>query len=150
MSGNARNGPYLRRPILNLSLWYGIVDTATCNVSTWEPRWTRISRPNVSHFCGLKNSSIKVWGSQTSSIKALESYKHNARTIVFRLKPNLNCFSVKQACTKMWNIWSGWEAWLDPSQPKMSEAHFQVCGPQKTSLDGSTVLEMGGLLQMGL
>ena len=24
------------------------------------------------------------------------------------LKPNLNCFSVKQACPRMWNIWSGY------------------------------------------
>ena len=33
--------------------------------------------------------------------------KHNTKTKVFRLKPILNCFSVKQACTKMWNLWSG-------------------------------------------
>ena len=42
-------------------------------------------RPNVSHFCGLKNSSIEVWGSQTTSIKALES----------RTQHKNNCFSVK-------------------------------------------------------
>ena len=72
--------------------------------------WLReSSRPNFSHFCGLKKSSIKAWGSQTTSIEALESQtQHNTKTIVFRLKPNLNGFSVKQACTKMWNIWSGY------------------------------------------
>ena len=31
-----------------------------------------LTRPNVSHFCSLKNLSIKAWGSQTTSIEALE------------------------------------------------------------------------------
>ena len=43
------------------------------------------SRPNVSHFCGLKNSSIEAWGSHTTSIKALESQTQQQN----------NCFSVK-------------------------------------------------------
>ena len=55
-------------------------------------------------------SSIEAWGSQKTLIEAFgesTTTKHNTKTIVFRLKPNLNCFSVKQACPKMWNIWSG-------------------------------------------
>ena len=43
------------------------------------------SRPNVSHICGQKNSSIKAWGSQTTSIKSLESQTQHKN----------NCFSVK-------------------------------------------------------
>ena len=45
---------------------------------------------------GIKQRQPKLW-----------RFKHNTKTIVFRLKPNLNCFSVKRACPKMWNIWSG-------------------------------------------
>ena len=44
--------------------------------------WTR---PNVSHFWGLKSSSIEVWGSQTASIKVLESQTQHKN----------NCFLVK-------------------------------------------------------
>ena len=82
-----------------------------------RPQNPWIARPNVSHFCDLNNSSIEAWGSQTTSIEALESQtQDNTKTIVFRLKPNLNCFSIKQACTKMWNIWSGEELWATDFQ----------------------------------
>ena len=43
------------------------------------------SRPNVSHFCGLKNTSIEAWGSQATSIEALVSQTRHKN----------NCFSVK-------------------------------------------------------
>ena len=45
----------------------------------------RSTRPNISHFCGLKNSSIEAWGSQATSIEALESQTQHKN----------NCFSVK-------------------------------------------------------
>ena len=44
-----------------------------------------LTRPNVSHFCGQKKSSIQAWGSQTTSIEALESQTQHKN----------NCFSVK-------------------------------------------------------
>ena len=48
-------------------------------------------------FLWPENSSIEAWGSQTRSIEA-RRVKRNTKTIVF---------SVKQACTKMLNIWPG-------------------------------------------
>ena len=48
--------------------------------------------PNVSHFCGLKSSSIKVWGSKTSWIEALES--QTSSQVKFAARKN-NYFSVK-------------------------------------------------------
>ena len=51
---------------------------------TFSQFWS-VTRPNVSHFCGLKNSSIEAWWSQTMSIKALDSQTEHKN----------NCLSVK-------------------------------------------------------
>ena len=84
--------------------WYFGRVIRSCKSVFWTffVSYARTTRPNVSHFCGSKNSSIEAWGSQITSIEALEN-----KIIVFRLKPNLNCNTVKQANLKMWNIWSG-------------------------------------------
>ena len=51
----------------------------------WNVRSIRSTRPNVSHFCGLKHSSIEAWGSQTKLIAALENQTQHKN----------NCFLIK-------------------------------------------------------
>ena len=58
-------------------------------MSGFKKRNISDSRPNVSHFYGLKNSSIEAWGSQTTSIEALESqtqHKNNRFLVKAKFK----------------------------------------------------------------
>ena len=83
-------------------------------------------------FVAWKICQSKLEGVKQRRSK-LKRVKHNTKTIVFQLKPNLNCFSVKQACTKMWNIWSG-------STRAITEVkHLEL----NQSADGSNLLGSG-------
>ena len=53
------------------------------------------------------NQSLRESNNVDQSFRESNTTEHNTKTIVFRLNPNLNWLSVKQACTKKWNIWSG-------------------------------------------
>ena len=88
--------------------------TGICMFTIVFPNWTFISNYPTKCFTflwpeKLVNRSLK----ESNNVNVDQSFResnttnHNTKTIVFRLKQNLNCFFVKQACTKMWNIWSG-------------------------------------------
>ena len=65
-------------------------------LQSWRSHGSKLcvpaTRPNVSHFCGLKNSSIKAWGSQTTSIEALESQTQHENNR-FLVKAKFKLFS---------------------------------------------------------
>ena len=85
-------------------------------IFTWH-RFTHLidfigtSRPNVSHFCGQKNSPIKAWGSQTKSIKSLESqtqHKNNWFSVKAKFKLFFRQTSLHQNVKHLVGLVSGY------------------------------------------
>ena len=57
-------------------------------------------------FVSWKIRQSSAWGSQTTSIEALESQTQH-KSNCFSVKAKFKLFFRQTSCTKMWNIWSG-------------------------------------------